>query len=167
MIIQLEAIRNDILTEINDIPDHLFNDKESANSWSVGQVLDHLHKIEVEITKAIKYMLTLPEQDPLPDKPLTITLDRSKKRTAPEAFIPSSQTLDKQEILSSLAQSRQNLLKLIDSIPPERDITRIGFKHRFFDVLSLKQWIEFIGYHEKRHLSQIIEIKASIINENV
>ncbi|PGT80307.1 MULTISPECIES: DinB family protein [Bacillaceae] len=166
MIIQLENIRQEILHTVDDIPEHLFNDRENEQTWSVGQVLEHLHKTEVEITKAIKYMLTLPEQEPLPDQPLKLTLDRSTKRMAPAAITPAI-VVNKNDILQALSQSRNQLLQLIDSIPPEQDLTTRGFKHPVFPILSIKQWIEFVGYHEQRHLAQIFEIKQFITNESV
>ncbi|MCM3160953.1 DinB family protein [Metabacillus litoralis] len=166
MIIQLENTRQEILHTVEDIPEHLFNERENEQTWSVGQVLEHLHKTEVEITKAIKYMLTLPEQEPLPDQPLKLTLDRSIKRMAPAAITPAI-VVNKNDILHALSQSRNQLLQLIDSIPPEQDLTTRGFKHPVFPILSIKQWIEFVGYHEQRHLAQIFEIKQFITNESV
>lgn len=166
MIFQLEATRQELLNTIEDIPEHLFNERETEHKWSVGQVLEHLYKTEVEITKAIKYMLTLPEQEPLPDQPLALTLDRSTKRTATDTIAPSN-IVNKNDVLLLLSQSREQLLQLIDSIPPEQDLTTRGLKHPVFPILSLKQWIEFIGYHEKRHFAQIIEIKQHITNESV
>lgn len=167
MILQLEETREEVVNTVKDIPVHLFNEKQTEYSWSIGQVLDHLLKTELEITRAIAYMLTLPEQDHLPDKPLALTLDRTQKRTAPDTISPTTEIIEKQNILASLSQSRNQLLQLIDSIPSERDLTTSRFKHPVFKELSLKQWIEFIGYHEKRHLAQIIEIKQSITNESV
>jgi DinB superfamily len=167
MILQLNATRKEILTAIEGIPEHLFNAKSSEHTWSVGQVLEHLHKTEIEITRAITYMLSLPQQEPLADIPLAITLDRSKKITAPSTITPSSHALNKRDILESLCKSRIHLLQLIDTIPSELDLTRIGFKHPVFNEISLKQWIEFIGYHEKRHLAQIEEIKDAVTNESV
>lgn len=166
MIFQLEATRKDILQTIEDIPEHLFNERESEHTWSVGQVLEHLYKTEIEVIKLIKYILTLPEQEPLPDQPLALTLDRSIKRTAPETISPAS-LVNKEEILNALSQSRAQLIKIFDSIPPEQDLTTRGFKHPVFPMLSLKQWIEFIGYHEQRHLAQIEEIKQQIMNERM
>ena len=122
MIIQLETTRQEILNTVNGIPEHLFNERENEQTWSVGQVLEHLHKTEVEITKAIKYMLTLPEQEPLPDQPLELTLNRSTKIMAPAAITPAI-VVNKNDILQALSQSRNQLLQLIDSIPPEQDLT--------------------------------------------
>jgi len=167
MIFQLEATRKELLTLIDTIPEHLFNKKESEQRWSIGQVLDHLHKTEIEITKVIKYILTLPEQEPLKDKPLALTLDRTRKITAPTTLSPSTSDLSKHKLLTSLSQSRKELIQVIESIPPTVDLTRLGYKHPAFDELSLIQWIEFIGYHEKRHLAQLDEIKASVAKESV
>lgn len=163
---QLEAIRLEVLDAIEDIPDHLFNKSESQNTWSVKQVLEHLYKTEIEIIKAIHYMLSLPAQQPLPDQPLELSLDRTTKIKARTTIEPTSDLATKKEITSLLSQSREQLQHLVNSIPPELDLTTRGMKHPVFHILSLKQWIEFIGYHEKRHLAQIFEIKHHIINRS-
>lgn len=167
MIFHLETTRHEILNLIENIPDHLFNERESESTWSIKQVLEHLYKTEVEITKAIKYMLTLPEREHLLDQPLALTLDRTHKISAPTAIVPTSRPGTKQDMLHLLSQSRKQLLQLVDSIPPEQDLTTRGMKHPVFNNLSLKQWIEFIGYHEKRHLAHILEIKQHITNRSV
>jgi hypothetical protein len=38
-------------------------------------------------------------------------------------------------------------------------------KHPYLGELSLKQWVEFIGYHEKRHLLQLAEVKSEAIKK--
>ena len=37
-----------------------------------------------------------------------------------------------------------------------------GFNHPIFGLMSLKQWIPFVGYHEKRHILQIKEVKEKL-----
>ncbi|MDQ0232105.1 DinB family protein [Metabacillus malikii] len=168
MIFQLEATRKELLTVIEAIPETFINVKESEKKWSIGQVLDHLHKTEVNITKVIKHMSTLPEQqDSLPTKPLVLTLDRTRKVKVSDSLAPALAELDKQELLDALAQSRAELINVIEAIPQTVDFTKIGYKHPVFGELSLMQWIEFIGYHEKRHLAQIEEVNAILINESV
>ena len=38
--------------------------------------------------------------------------------------------------------------------------------NRVFGDMNLKQWIEFVGYHEERHMEQIHEIKEKLLKYN-
>ena len=44
----------------------------------------------------------------------------------------------------------------------EKDLEQKSFPHPLFKELSLKQWIPFVGLHEKRHLLQIEELKSKL-----
>lgn len=52
---------------------------------------------------------------------------------------------------------REQLTAVIASLK-EEDFERV-LPHPLFQELTVRQWIEFIGHHDKRHLSQIKEIK--------
>lgn len=166
MWLQLEISRKEVLSTIENLPDQLLNVRISETTWSIGQVLNHLYKTEINITNTIEKLITQPGQETIEDKPLAKTMDRSIKISASPAITPSTQEFTKQEIILDLMNSRQQLLRLIDAIPPELDLKKRGFKHPAFGVLSLKQWIEFIGYHEKRHAAQIIEIKEILMTKH-
>lgn len=167
MLLQLETSRKEVLSTIENLSDKMINVNISETTWSIGQVLDHLNKTEIKITNSIHQLISQSEQETITDKPLTKTLDRSIKILASAAITPSTQEFTKQEVVSALLHSRQQLLRLIDTIPPELDLKKRGFKHPVFGVLSLKQWIEFIGYHEKRHAAQITEIKETIMTNHL
>ncbi|APH03953.1 DinB family protein [Bacillus weihaiensis] len=166
MKLQLDTSRKEVVQSVEMVSEDEMNLKPTDTTWSISQVLEHLYKTEKEITKAIHYTLTLPEQEPLPDKPIALTLDRTFKIKAKNSIVPSEKKMNKQQLLTDLESSRKELFTLIDSIPNDIDLTTRGFIHPAFKTLSLKQWIEFIGYHERRHLEQIHEIKDAVRKRN-
>jgi hypothetical protein len=63
-----------------------------------------------------------------------------------------------------LTASRNSLLNVLREYN-HYDLTSNSGKHPAFGTISVAQWIEFIGLHEKRHLLQIREL-ATIANES-
>lgn len=65
-------------------------------------------------------------------------------------------------ITKKLSESRKTLIQVTEGISPE-DMGRKSFPHLIFGPLSIKQWIPFVGFHEKRHLAQIEELKEELL----
>ena len=51
---------------------------------------------------------------------------------------------------------------MIDCIRSEEALQKKAYPHPIFGLIRLDEWVPFIGYHEKRHLEQIEEIKAKL-----
>ncbi|WP_373464670.1 DinB family protein [Bacillus sp. V2I10] len=71
----------------------------------------------------------------------------------------SRRIIRKKELLSKLEESRRELINFAETAPVQA-LNEKAMKHPHLGELSLKQWVEFIGYHEKRHLLQIAEVKS-------
>ena len=163
MIATLQSIREEVLNEISDIPQESLNKRENGEKWSIGQVLDHLQRTERVVTKSAKYLMTKGEECTVTEKPLELIVDRSRKVKVPENIAPTNEAVDKLKAITLLEESRRDLINFVGTLPEDANLTNKAMKHPFMGDLSLKQWIEFIGYHEKRHLLQIREIKEAIL----
>jgi hypothetical protein len=98
---------------------------------------------------------------PVKEKPIHLTVNHSKKVQAPSFSIPSDQFITLEEMQEKLRQSRQLLMKVAKEATPS-DLEQKSFPHPAFGTMSLKQWILFVIYHEKRHLAQIEELKVKL-----
>ncbi|MCK1992749.1 DinB family protein [Peribacillus muralis] len=156
-----EKIREEILNTVNGLSDEQLNAHPEEGRWSIIQVLDHLYLMERAITKSIADKLKSDERVPAVDKPIELTVNRDVKVEAPSYVVPSDsfQTLD--EVKDKLAESRSAFVQLVDNAD-ENDLEQKSFPHPLFKDLSLKQWIPFVGFHEKRHLLQIEELKSKL-----
>ncbi|MFC0271150.1 DinB family protein [Metabacillus herbersteinensis] len=163
MIAALQSIREEVLNEISDIPQESINERENEEKWSIGQVLDHLQRTERVVTQSVKYILTKGKECEVTDKPLEIIVDRSRKVTAPENIAPTNEPVDKLKAITLLEESRRDLLNFLETLPEDTNLKNKAMKHPFVGDLSTQQWIEFIGYHERRHLYQLREIKEAIL----
>ncbi|MCD7035857.1 DinB family protein [Metabacillus sp. GX 13764] len=154
-------VREELLNELEEIPAEKFKEKPSSTEWSPSELADHLQKIEHVMTNTLKKIAANAEEKSLPEKNLEIITDRSNKREAPESVAPSEELMDKEHAITSLTEARRDLMTFADLI--EYDLTERALKHPVMGELSVKQWIEFIGYHEERHLKQLREIKHAIV----
>ncbi|MGE6378965.1 DinB family protein [Peribacillus muralis] len=159
--IENEKIREELLNAVNGLTDEQLNAHPEEGRWSVIQVLDHLYLMERAITKSIGDKLQSDERIPAVDKPIELTVNREVKVEAPSYLVPSDSYQTLQEVKDKLAESRSAFVQLIDNAD-ESDLDQKSFPHPLFKDLSLKQWIPFVGLHEKRHLLQIEEIKSKL-----
>ncbi|MGP4106503.1 DinB family protein [Virgibacillus sp. L01] len=153
--------REELLTEVNGISDENLNRKPSANSWSIKQILEHLYLMEGAITKKIRSQLAHGEVVNAADKPIKLSVDRNRKVDAPEFAQPSESFASLEELKQKLETTHSELSELAGT-SDEKFLAEKGFEHPVFGQMSLKQWIPFVGYHEKRHTEQVKEVKIDL-----
>lgn len=156
-----EKIRGELLNAVNGLSDEQLNAQSETGRWSIIQVLDHLYLMERAITKSISDKLKSDESIPAVDKPIELTLSRKMKVQAPPFVTPSESYQTLSEVKEKLSESRKAFVHVVDHAK-EIDLEQKSFPHPLFKDLSLKQWILFVGLHEKRHLLQIEELKAKL-----
>ena len=156
-----EKIREVLLNAVNGLSDEQLNAQPETGRWSIIQVLDHLYLMESAITKSISDKLKSDESIPAVDKPIEPTLNRGVKVEAPPFVTPSESYQTLSEVKEKLSESRKAFVHVVDHAK-EIDLEQKSFPHPLFKDLSLKQWIPFVGLHEKRHLLQIEELKAKL-----
>jgi uncharacterized damage-inducible protein DinB len=147
-------IRGELFKLVDTLNEQQFNQKPDAESWSPKEILDHLVKMEITITKGISEQLINPTSPVAKKKPIQISTIRLIKVTAPDYTIPSPAFKTKEEMKNSLHQARMELLETYTSTT--QDILKNkSLKHPIFGQVPLIQWFPFVGIHEKRHLKQL------------
>jgi hypothetical protein len=136
--------------------------KPSEDKWGVSQVIRHLIFIDEAILSALRKAVQ-EESERVTEKNLDFVLDRTNmiKSPLPE---PSTEFISKEDLLKIVNHARTPLLEFINEIIDGTVIEDKSMIHPVFGAISIKQMIEFIGLHEKRHIEQIKEIKESILN---
>lgn len=156
-----EQVRQQLIKSVSGLSDEQLNTRVADGSWTIAQVLEHLYLIETSIAAMIAHTLKHGESQPVEEKPIHLTVDRSKKVEAPDFARPSDRFFTRHELEEKLHQSRQQLRQITEQANPA-DLEAKSFSHPIFGSLNLKQWVEFVGYHEQRHLAQMEEIKAQL-----
>jgi len=164
-VIDIQEIRAELLRSVEGLSNEALNHRTETR-WSVLQVLEHLFLIEKSCSKAIAHMLTQPDA-PVDAKPVERAADRTRKVPAPDAFVPADEDMLLADVLSRLDRVRLTLNATIASVEDETLWTRKSLHHPVIGTLNAGQWVDFIGFHEKRHLAQVEEIKHELKAEHI
>jgi len=159
---QLVETRKRLLEEISGLSFKEFNRTPRPDTWTIGQVAQHLVLTEMVTSRSIAHALKKEDNSLAAAKKIDLILDRSIKVDAPKVVQPDSRQFEVSSVVSMLEESRDSLLDILDKIDPEI-LTFKSVKHPVFGELPLHQWVELIYLHEQRHIEQIKEIKALLI----
>ncbi|WP_159431018.1 DinB family protein [Bacillus massilinigeriensis] len=157
-------VREEILQSVMGLSDSELNVKPSAEKWSIMQVLEHLNLVERFVLKQVEKVMASDKETNTDAKPIHLSTDRKRKISAPSILEPTEQFITLAEMKEKLHASRNSLEAFVAGADKGKMLQR-SFLHPAFGDLNVKQWIEFIGWHEKRHLEQIEEIKQELEQE--
>ncbi|SIT79639.1 DinB family protein [Edaphobacillus lindanitolerans] len=152
-----EEARRELLQAVSGLSDEELNRKPENGGWSIKQILEHLSLMEGTVAKTIKLQAKNGETVKTEERPIEASVNRDVKVDAPEFVIPSEDFATKNELEQRLAASRSILQRAVESTD-ERSLETKAFPHPVFGMMKLKQWIPFVGFHEKRHIEQIREV---------
>lgn len=152
--------RKETWSEIQGLSDDVINTKPGKDEWSIQEVLDHLKKIDLKTAQLFKENIRSAPLKAIQAKPVEASENRYDKRKAPDFLEPERKTKYCLTIKTELDHARQQLTSIIASFH-KADFQRV-LPHPIFLELTVEQWIDFIGHHEKRHIKQIQDIKRKL-----
>jgi len=156
-----EQAREELLKEVDKLTDEEINKKPAGDQWSIRQIMEHLILMEDGITKTVAAQLTSEDKNTTSDKPIELTINREKKVQAPDFAVPGNDYVTLNVLKQKLAYTHAQLNQLAEHADDEELAAR-SYPHPIFGELNLKQWLPFVGYHEKRHIDQIKEVKKAL-----
>ena len=160
------AQRTALLGAVSTVPEPLRDARINTETWSIAEVLEHLHRVEHGIARLL--VLTIERRRPAgiseerETGSLLNSLDaydltrRDRRLMAPDPVAPRG-TYTAAQGLAALSRSRKALLAAIRS-GDGLALGELTFAHPLLGSLHLYQWILFVGQHEARHAAQIAEI---------
>ncbi|WP_409305040.1 DinB family protein [Peribacillus sp. SCS-155] len=154
-------IREEVLQAVMGLSDEGLNVKLEEGKWTIMQVLEHLYLTERTITNMISHQLVNGGSKKVSDKPIELTVVRTTKAQSPSFMVPSEDFMTLEEMKNKLSKSREAFSNVVNTADPTL-LEQRSYVHPVFGELSLKQWIPFVGLHEKRHLAQIEELKSGL-----
>ena len=149
--------REALLKSVSGLSDEQLNEVVEEGKWTIAQVLEHLYLIELDATHLIQEALLNNEYNQTKSKPVHLAVDRTYKVEAQANWVPSNEYQTLENLKQKLTNSREALIKSIQGVS-EDDLNQKSIPHLAFGLLSINQWVSFIGYHEQRHIGQIEEI---------
>ena len=125
---RLDVVHQKLLDTVQPLDTELFMQRPSDSEWSVAEILQHLYLVE----------------------------ERVIKDQAPKAVNPVD-VPEKDAVLANYNGARQSLKDLCNSHGVKRFRTLV-FNHPFLGRIDGAATVDFVGYHEQRHLKQIREV---------
>jgi hypothetical protein len=163
---ELETARAELLPEVVGLSQRQADWKPGARDWSVGEILDHVTRAEVATGKLTTKLLkeaqaggapavfphdftALPELPAWPPGPM-----EAPDAVWPEGGKPVGELVD--GLHATRARSRQSVERLATCDPRP-----LVFKHFRLGTLDLAQWWRLTAAHDRVHLAQIRDVKAT------
>ena len=142
-----------------------------GKSWSVGQCLDHIAKINAHYVAPIRQAAFRARPGPVPLRPnrlgrwFVAEMEPPAKRRlpAPAPAIPSS-SLDPGSTLQSFRDTQARIVALVRETA-ELDLNRARFRNPFLmglPIFNVATGLLVIAAHERRHLLQAQKVRAAL-----
>lgn len=138
--------------------------RQSDDTWSVAQIVEHLSILEKRLVTLTNVMLmkagtagakAASEDGRIEPVSMDKIIERAsrEKYQAPETVVPGGDV----PVAVSLAAMRESR-EALHSLRPRLeafDLSGMQYPHPAFGPLNLYEWLVMIGLHEGRHLQQI------------
>jgi uncharacterized damage-inducible protein DinB len=163
-----DAQRDELWSAVDTVPEPLRERRCSPDVWSVAEVLEHLHMVELGIARLIGRRIEKASAAGLGPETETTSLlnsldhlrllERKVFMAAPELVQPRG-GLPADQCQAALAESRRALRAAL-STGDGLALGTVSAPHVSLGPLTLYQWVVFLAQHERRHAAQIREIAA-------
>lgn len=152
-----ELIRESVLDAVKGLSKEQLHYKPENGGWSIMEITEHMYLMEINIVGIMMHVMQSGEEIEDTNAPIQRSVDRSYKVEAPDQMAPKGEWESYDDISSHLFASRGALQQFLETVDQDL-LSKRGFPHPVFGLMSLRQWVEFISYHEERHLNQLDEV---------
>lgn len=163
---ELTAARAEVLREVEGLSQHQADWKPGEQDWSVGEIVHHVTIAEIATSKlttklareaeAARALVPFPPEltafEPLPPWP------PGPQEAPPIVWPQHGKPIG--ELLDAIAATRERSRASIETMAT-LDPRRLRFKHVRLGELDLAQWWALQARHDRLHLAQIRDVKAS------
>jgi uncharacterized damage-inducible protein DinB len=164
LIDQLERSKKGVLASIAGVSDGQWTFKPAPNVWSVQECAEHIVLAESYFFAAAQQALKTPAvarpetsnaaQD---QKLVAAAKDRTAKRKAPEAIVPSGKFATSQDAVRAFTEVRDKSIAYVKSTDDE---LRTHIAKGPAGELDAYQFLLLMAAHSGRHTEQIHEVQA-------
>lgn len=156
---RLDAAHARLVETVRSVDQSLIHKRPAENEWSVLEVVHHLCLVENGVLAQLRKNLasSAPPASFLKKLiPLRIVAWRAIKVSAPKTVQPQN-NFEREQLLANFDEARSSLKEFFEEHGEGR-LKQVSFKHPAFGNISGVAAVEFLGFHELRHLKQICEI---------
>ncbi len=157
----ISKVFNEVIDVLNEIPQDFFNRVPFEDSWTIGQVAEHIAICSSGIPDShVKEAERAYDENEEALK--AIFLDMSQKAKADPAVTPHLPPHQKEELLEKIKANKILLTKTIN----DRELSQIclDMEFPFMGYLTRYEWLRFVQVHTQRHANQIRNIRTHLLN---
>ncbi|MBX6353736.1 MAG: DinB family protein [Thermoflavifilum sp.] len=160
----LEDSHRQTLAILDETRDEELNVQPAPGAWSVAQVLEHILLTDQSVIPVFRRALKEPRPFAGGGADVSAAADRSVPRKAPDFVRPGDTPKTRDELREALTEARRTLLESARAVGDLDHLATLGavVPHPVFGDISLRQWLEFVSYHERRHIEQARETLARV-----
>ena len=150
--------KNEFLKALDRFDQDNINTAPFEGSWTGGQVAEHILKSVSGILETLNGPSTPTERNPEEHVKIfgEVFLNMDIKMKSPDFIIPSDSPKDKSLLHSSLAKTFDGIEKVAEKGNVTETCTT--FEMPTIGLLTKIEWIQFAGFHTRRHAQQLKNI---------
>lgn len=158
----ISSVFDEVIAILNEVPQDLFNEVPFEDSWTIGQVAEHIAICSRGIPDShVKEAERLYDENEEALK--GIFLDMSQKAKADPAVTPHLPPHQKEDLLEKIRANKIFLTKTIN----DKQLSQLclDMEFPFMGYLTRYEWLRFVQVHTQRHLNQVKNIQAHLLNQ--
>lgn len=158
---ELASVYQEYIDLIDQFPEEQINVIPFDDSWTAGQVCDHI----TQATSRIPDKNVADADRPIDQKIPAIEavfLDFSTKLKSPDFVLPGPGPFNKSALLELFAELKSR--HTADILAKDLSKVCLGFELPFIGSLTRYEWYRFFVIHGRRHLHQLRNIHEAIKN---
>ena len=162
---RLDSVHEKLINCISALEPTIYSRQPGTGEWSVAEIVHHLCLVEARVIKELEGAIArAPQRVPLFRRliPTAIVSSRVIRVKAPKTMNPLDAPA-RDVAIENFDRTRAGLKTLCASHGVER-FRNLVFKHPFLGEIDGVATVAFIGYHEKRHYKQILEVLRKLRN---
>ena len=162
---RLDSVHEKLINCISALEPTIYSRQPGTGEWSVAEIVHHLCLVEARVIKELEGAIArAPKRVPFFRRliPTVIVSSRAIRVKAPKAMNPIDAPA-RDIAIKNFDRARTSLKTLCATHGHER-FRNLVFKHPFLGEIDGVATVAFIGYHEKRHYKQILEVLRKLRN---
>jgi hypothetical protein len=152
---EIELTAAELLQVISGFDQEHFNEHPFKDSWTPGQVAEHIYLSASGVLSAVKGSTGPTERDPgqMVAPMRDAFLNFNIKMQSPDFVIPSNDPKDKSSLMLSLKDTWTGLAHAVRTY--DLHATCLGFDMPTVGPMTRLEWLSFVVVHTQRHIWQL------------
>ena len=163
IVVGLRETAEQLLETIQRFNEEEFNTVPFENSWTAGQVAEHLYKAESGLPRLFATSLkkTSRPPDQYVDSIRNTFLDFNTQLKSPEFIIPTDVRKNPADFVEKFTNSRKAIIESAEQVDLSDTIRSVQFPGA--GELTGYEWLTLVVNHSKRHIRQMQNIHKALL----